>query len=249
MAPDLDVFEVFASFQGEGIHLGRAQLFLRLAGCNLDCRYCDTRPARQVPAEARVESEPFSRSFTELANPLPPQRLSGLLRGLCRPGFHSLSLTGGEPLAQAEGLQALLEALAPAPVPLYLETNGTLPEAFERVAERVDVVAMDVKLASVTGQESCLAEHCAFLAAARPGQAFLKVVVCEGVDLGELEEAALELGALGRARCLVLQPVTAMGEGMLPPSFDTLREAFTVASRYFQDVRVIPQAHRLAGIP
>jgi 7-carboxy-7-deazaguanine synthase len=249
VAPALDVFEVFASFQGEGIHLGRAQVFLRLAGCNLDCRYCDTRPARLVPAAARVESEPFSRAFSELANPVQPDRLAGLLRGMFRPGVHSLSLTGGEPLEQVEGLEALLEALAPAPVPLYLETNGTLPGAFERVAGAVDVVAMDVKLASVTGLESRLGDHCAFLAAARPGQAFLKVVVCEGVDLDELEEAALELGALGRARALVLQPATAEGEGVETPSLDTLREAFTVASRYFEDVRVIPQAHRAANLP
>lgn len=248
MAPGLDVFEVFASFQGEGIHLGRAQLFLRLAGCNLDCRCCDTRPARRVPAAARVESEPFERCFTELANPVDPERLAGLLRGLCRPGFHSLSLTGGEPLVQAEGLEALLDALAPAPVPLYLETNGTLPGAFERLAERVDIVAMDVKLASVTGQESRLAEHCAFLAASRPGRAFLKAVVCEGVDLDELEEAALELGALGRARALVLQPAAAVGEGPPAPSFETLCRAFAVAGRYFRDVRVIPQTHRLADI-
>ncbi len=161
-----------------------------------------------------MESEPFSRAFYELANPLPADRLAGLLRGMFRPGIHSLSLTGGEPLEQAEGLEALLEALAPAPAPLYLETNGTLPGAFERVADAVDVVAMDVKLDSVTGQESRLGDHCAFLAAARPGQAFLKLVVCEGVDLDELEEAALELGALGRARSLVLQPATAEGVGV-----------------------------------
>jgi 7-carboxy-7-deazaguanine synthase len=244
----LNVYEVFASFQGEGIHLGKAQIFLRTAGCNLDCRYCDTRPARaEVPA-ARVEVEPFSRRFEELTNPIPAERLGVSLRGLWRPGFHSLSLTGGEPLLQADALADLLDALGAECPPVFLETNGTLPQAMEMLVDRVGIVSMDVKLESVTGEANSLPEHCAFLAVTRPGQAFLKVVVCEGLDLDEMEEAVLELGSLGRSRRLVLQPVTA-GGGAQPPSLETLREAFTVATRYFEDVRVIPQAHRLAGIP
>jgi 7-carboxy-7-deazaguanine synthase len=34
--------EIFVSFQGEGAHVGRRHLFVRLAGCNIRCRYCDT---------------------------------------------------------------------------------------------------------------------------------------------------------------------------------------------------------------
>src|SRR6476620_8725923 len=34
--------EIFVSFQGEGLYTGRRQLFLRLSGCHMRCRYCDT---------------------------------------------------------------------------------------------------------------------------------------------------------------------------------------------------------------
>ena len=49
-----NVSEIFVSFQGEGLHAGRRQLFVRFAGCPLRCRYCDT-PESLVPVpECRV---------------------------------------------------------------------------------------------------------------------------------------------------------------------------------------------------
>ena len=44
------VSEVFASYQGEGIYMGQPQIFVRFAGCNLRCDYCDT-PKNQVLEE------------------------------------------------------------------------------------------------------------------------------------------------------------------------------------------------------
>ena len=46
--------EVFVSYQGEGAHVGRRHLFIRLAGCNLRCSYCDTSYALDPPARFRL---------------------------------------------------------------------------------------------------------------------------------------------------------------------------------------------------
>ena len=45
----LRVYETFSSIQGESTHAGRLCFFIRLAGCNLRCVYCDTRKA-QLPS-------------------------------------------------------------------------------------------------------------------------------------------------------------------------------------------------------
>lgn len=42
------IFEVFSSIQGEGKLIGRRQIFIRFAGCNLDCVYCDTPESKKA---------------------------------------------------------------------------------------------------------------------------------------------------------------------------------------------------------
>ena len=55
-----NVVEIFSGIQGEGIHVGRRQIFLRLAGCNLRCDYCDQPEARRIPRQGadRVDARP-----------------------------------------------------------------------------------------------------------------------------------------------------------------------------------------------
>ena len=48
------VLEVFASVQGEGWYVGEPQVFLRLSGCPLRCRWCDTPGSWAVPDEPRA---------------------------------------------------------------------------------------------------------------------------------------------------------------------------------------------------
>ncbi len=100
----LQLVEIFYSVQGEGTHTGTPAIFVRLAGCNLACAFCDTDYA--------------VREFASVAEVLGRVREAG---GDCP----LVVLTGGEPLAQAES-PALIEALRADGRRVHIESNGTI---------------------------------------------------------------------------------------------------------------------------
>ncbi len=102
-----DLVEIFESLQGEGRNTGRPCLFLRFAGCNLACPWCDTSIERR-----------FSMTLDEL------------VAELSRYKAKSVILTGGEPTVRA-GMSELVAALKAKGYWVAIETNGTSePEWF-----------------------------------------------------------------------------------------------------------------------
>jgi 7-carboxy-7-deazaguanine synthase len=101
----LEVSETFASLMGESTRAGMPAYFIRLTGCNLRCRYCDTAYAYEGGSEMTVAA----------------------LVARVRAQPHRLVLvTGGEPLLQAETSMLLTELLE-AGFTTCLETNGSRP--------------------------------------------------------------------------------------------------------------------------
>ena len=134
-----------------------------MALCNLECGYCDTPYAPQP--DCRIEDAPASGVFRSLPNPVALETLYNILHGWHQrlPGLHhSISLTGGEPLVQAEVLAEWLPALRQI-LPIYLETNGTLPAALEPLLPEIDWISMDIKLPSQSGCPTPWQEHCNFV--------------------------------------------------------------------------------------
>jgi len=120
--PTLAVCELFRSIQGEGTRAGLPCAFVRTAGCNLRCRWCDTEYARSGPGE-RV--------------PVPQlvERVAAMRTRL-------VCITGGEPLVQAWAVSELARALLERGHTVVVETNGTLDVS--ALPEGAAVV-MDVK--------------------------------------------------------------------------------------------------------
>jgi 7-carboxy-7-deazaguanine synthase len=102
---DLIVCETYTSLLGESTLAGLPAFFIRLSGCNLRCRYCDTTHAYEEGQVQKVESLVQAALST-------PSRL--------------VLVTGGEPLLQ-EGCRILLHELLSVGLEVLLETNGSLP--------------------------------------------------------------------------------------------------------------------------
>jgi organic radical activating enzyme len=242
--PPLYVYEIFTSFQGEGILVGVYQVFLRLAGCNLRCTYCDTPEARQ-----RTSTCSFIRNEgdeEQISNPIEVDALVSMASSIWVPAAHSVSITGGEPLLQAEGLAVLLPRLKERGMKVYLETNGTLYERLGSLLHWLDWIAMDVKLPSSQGGKDLIGEHRLFLREAVSCRVFIKIVIDGSSGDEELKRACRILAAEAPEIPLVLQPATPMmGEEGI--SQKRVAKLYGLAAGYFKDVRVIPQMHRIWG--
>lgn len=106
MKNKIKVVEVFHSIEGEGKRAGQLVNFVRLAGCNLNCSYCDTKYAtsKQDGQWWRIEDLANEASY----------------------GSKRVTLTGGEPLLQ-ETAMALLDAMLARDLEINIETNGSIP--------------------------------------------------------------------------------------------------------------------------
>lgn len=131
---DGDGPEIFRSIQGEGVHAGRPAVFLRLALCNLACRWCDTAYTWDWERHDR------GRETLELS-------LSSAERVISRLGCRSLVVTGGEPLLQQKELVPLLDRLKGAGFWIEVETNGTILPT-EGLLGLIDHWSVSPKLAS-----------------------------------------------------------------------------------------------------
>ena len=104
----LYVNDIFLSIQGESSYAGYPCNFIRLAGCNLKCSYCDTLEALDTKNSKKLRLNEIMEAVRKTGG-----------------GIRLAEVTGGEPLVQ-EGVYGLFEELIGSGYRVLLETNGTL---------------------------------------------------------------------------------------------------------------------------
>jgi 7-carboxy-7-deazaguanine synthase len=250
------VGQIFNSIQGEGIYVGRRQVFVRFAGCSLCCLYCDTEKFRKFRQRTCwVETKPSSMKFRHVQNPMTHEEVLRYIKRLRTPDTHSISLTGGEPLLAGDFLVDVARACRRAGLTTYLETAGASGEAMAKVVRWIDIAAIDIKLpehqAVSRSRWSRLFEDeltCIKLALRGGVETFVKIVVLSSTQPKTIKNVCKQLGRIGKIP-VVVQPVTPAGRVRSAPSMTYVYHlAQTAARAGIKEIAIIPQMHKLIGV-
>jgi len=213
------IVEIFSSYQGEGGSVrgscfGRRQIFIRIAGCDLKCKWCDTAHSRDAEyPECKVEKKPGTWEFETFKNPVSIDFILEQVLNLSTKDFHSVSLTGGEPAYQEELFYELVNRLYNLEIPIFLETNGYFPDRIKKVAPYISYACVDIKDRTANsikkGEWENLVEkefESITILNNHPVQVFAKIVVTEETSLDDIRMYADKLREI--VVPVVVQPVT-----------------------------------------
>ena len=229
-----EISEIFSSLQGEGPYLGVKQIFVRFGRCNMHCVYCDE--------VENMKEERFSNYSLEdlLAEIDKFEKEKG--------EHHSVSLTGGDPLFYTPFLKNLLPKLKERGLITYLETNGTFPKELKEVIRWCDIIAMDMKPPSSTGDRDFYKEHEEFLKIAIQKDVFVKVVITPNIKADEVERCVSIVKNINPKIPFIFQPVSD-ALGINQKALELIeKKLFQSAKENLLDVRVIPQMHKIWGV-
>ncbi len=173
----LHVNEIFLSVQGESTHAGRPCVFVRLTGCNLRCRWCDTEYAFYDGRRMTID---------ELAEIVDGYRCE------------LVEITGGEPLLQ-EGVYALIDRLLAAGHTVMVETSGAVDVS--RLDPRV-IKIMDLKC---PGSGECARNLWSNLDRLT-GRDEIKFVIADRADYEWARDVIRSRGLAARVAAILLSP-------------------------------------------
>jgi len=223
------VTEIFSSIQGEGLFVGARQIFVRFKGCDLSCDYCDEASRSksvEYTASALMEKVRHLNNFP----------------GAC----HSVSITGGEPLIHADFLKRFLSLVKDEGLKVYLETNGIKAGELKKIIDLVDIISMDIKLPSSTGDKKLWDKHAEFLHAARGKDLLVKVIVTPKTTIKDLQKASALVSNIDSTIPFIIQPATPMKKRDGRIGDERLIEFMDAALKApLKDVRIIPQVHKM----
>ena len=233
------LFEIFTSIEGEGILYGTKTLFVRLAGCPYSCFYCDTLDA--LPLDSGKEY-----SITEACN---------LIDNNLQDNTFKVNFTGGEPLIQHEAVSELAKHVKARGTPTYLESACFDSKKFLYVLPSIDFVKIEFK---TIDSEFIDKKHypnlikntleCLQASIEAKKTTYIKTVISSKTELSsfkELLEQIFKIVSKENISGFIIQPTTSISE----PPLEQLLEFYDSVYPYYDEVRVVPQLHKIISAP
>jgi 7-carboxy-7-deazaguanine synthase len=229
--------EIFTSIEGEGVLFGTKTMFVRLAGCPLKCHWCDTPYAIPMDSGGNFSVDDVKKMISD-----------ELL-----PNTYKVNFTGGEPLVQHEAIIELAEFVRSKGVRTYLESACYDSARFAKVLPCIDICKIEFKLkdSRVVDEKSYPAllkneMECLGMAVKAGKKPYIKVVVTNSSDVGEFGDLVKKIfGTAGRENIagFIIQPSHKIDE----PVLDRLFAFYDAVYPYYDQVRVVPQLHKIIG--
>ncbi|WP_296808282.1 7-carboxy-7-deazaguanine synthase QueE [uncultured Methanobrevibacter sp.] len=227
------IIEIFSSFQGEGTLIGQRQIFVRFAGCNLNCSYCDTKNS-------------ISKKKGIL---MTPAQVVSKIESILTPDCQTISFTGGEPSLYPEFINEVSKLTN---LDIMLETNGTLPANIDSI-DNLDIVSLDIKLKEQFdgdfNEDIFLNEIKSLnLLIEKSINVYCKVVILPSLKIESFEEVIKKIDneiIYKNNLHFIIQPSSPLSDWK--NISNSLFEFSEIVGRYFK-VSTIPQIHKILNI-
>ncbi len=230
--------EIFTSIEGEGILFGTKTMFVRLAGCPLKCHWCDTPYALSMDSGSDYSIDAVKE----------------LISNSLHPNTYKVNFTGGEPLVQHEAVIELAKFVRQKGIKTYLESACYDAARFAKVLPHIDLVKVEFKLkdSKVVDEKhygSLLRSEidCLKLAIGSGKTTYIKVVVTNSSSLKEFKELVhkvFRVAKPGEIAGFIIQPSDKIDE----PTLDVLFGFYDTVYPVYDQVRVVPQLHKVIGV-
>lgn len=242
--------EIFASEQGEGSYCGDRHLFVRFAGCNIRCAYCDTPESLIRVSSCRVDYPCGERDAID--NPFAAVDLTAIVDRFLHEdsSIKMVSLTGGEPMVQAAFIAHWLAEAKPS-VDVMLETAATTTRGLDELLPYLSVVSADVKLPSNSGELPFWDVHDEFLslcAEVAGLDLYVKMPVDDATSDDDVRRGARMVADRVPDARLYMQPITDPSDGRWRLGSARMGALLAVASTECANTAFRPQVHKLLGV-
>lgn len=233
------LFEIFTSIEGEGILFGTKTLFVRLAGCPFTCFYCDTKDS--LPLDSGTEY-----SLVDAIQ---------LIEKNIVPNTYKVNFTGGDPLVQYQAVAEIAKHIQEKKIKTYLESSCYDSEKFLAVMPFIDIIKIEFKtrdseFVDEKHYEKLLenALRCLKYSISAKKLTYIKIVVSDKTSIAhfsELVNRIFDIALQTNISGFIIQPTFGIAE----PTLDNLLKMYDIVYPKFNDVRVVPQLHKIIGAP